>query len=290
MFSSADPLPIIPMMSIEDYSGLYSPPEKTRKSRNKDTSSMVTQVKIMCGNPERVELEPTGMPTTRGDHRAGVQLHHRRSGLKANQEGVESSRSVAHCPSSVAADDIGNNSCDETGVGDLECNKDAWQALMKEDEADEGGGCRGKHKARYILLVVFSVTCSVVASYALGIMLGAVIRSLTLNGAQDDAYTADNDKLTSSLLVIDTSGMSTIELSLIPFLAESSFIRDKVIDLIVNEYTVPNGVDTARFDRFDNAMEAMQLLEMDGEPIQVEGYPYLFVGSIGERAICLYST
>ena len=56
---------------------------------------MVTQVKIMCGNPERVELEPTGMPTTRGDHRAGVQLHHQRSGLKANQEGVESSRSVA---------------------------------------------------------------------------------------------------------------------------------------------------------------------------------------------------
>jgi hypothetical protein len=84
--------------------------------------------------------------------------------------------------------------------------------------------------------------------------------------------------------------MSTIELSLIPFLAESSFIRVKVIDLIVNEYTVPNGVDTARFDRFDNAMEAMQLLEMDGEPIQVEGYPYLFVGLIGERAICLYST
>ena len=244
----------------------------------------------MCGNPERVELEPTGMPTTRGDHRAGVQLHHRRSGLKANQEGVESSRSVAHCPSSVAADDIGNNNCDENGVGYLECNKDAWQALMKEDEADEGGGCRGKHKVRYILLVVFSVICSVVASYALGIMLGAVIRSLSLNGAQDDAYTADNDKLTSSLLVIDTSGMSTIELSLIPFLAESSFIRDKVIDLIVNEYTVPNGVDTARFDRFDNAMEAMQLLEMDGEPIQVEGYPYLFVGSIGERAIRLYST
>jgi hypothetical protein len=243
----------------------------------------------MCGNPARVELEPTGVTTTRGDHRAEDQLHHRRSGLKANQEGVESSHSVAHYPSSVAADNIENNNCDETGVGDLECNKDAWQALMK-DEAGEGGGCRGKHKARYILLVVFSVTCSVVASYALGIMLGAVIRSLTLNGAQDDAYTADNDKLTSSLLVIDTSGMSTIELSLIPFLAESSFIRGKVIDLIIKEYTVPNGVDTARFDRFDNAMEAMQLLETDGEPIQVEGYPYLFVGSIGERGIRLHST
>ena len=244
----------------------------------------------MGGTPESVELEPIGATTTRGDHRAGVQLHHRRSGLKFNQKGVELPRSVAHLPSLVATDVNQNNNCDETGVGDLECNEDAWQSLLKEDEAGEGGGCRGKHNARSILLVVFSVICSVIASYELGIMLGAVIRSLTLNGAQDGAYTADNDKLASSLLVIDTAGMSKIELSLMPFLAESSFIRDKVIDLIVNEYIVPNGVDTARFDRFDNAMKAMQLLETDGEPIQVEGYPYLFVGSIGERGICLYST
>jgi hypothetical protein len=153
---------------------------------------------------------------------------------------------------------------------------------QKEDEAVEGDGGRSKCNARSILLAVFSVACLVLASYALGTMLGAVIRSLMLNGAQDDAYTANNNKSASSLLVIDTAGMLRINLSLIPFLAESSFIQNKVVNLIVNKYTVPNGVDKARFDRFANAMEVMQLLEMDGKPIQVEGYMYLFVGSIGE--------
>ena len=233
-------------------------------------------------------MEPIGATNTRGDHRAGIQLHHRRSGLKANKEGVESTRSVAHCPSLVVAEDDENINCDKIGVS-LECNEDEWQSLMKEDKAGEGGRGGGKQNARSILLAVFSVTCFVIASYALGIMLGTVIHSLMLNCAQDDAYTADNDKPPSLLLVIDKGGMSKIDLSLIPFLAESSFIRDKVIDLLVNEYTVPNGVDTARFDRFQTAMETMQLLETDGEPIQVEGYLYLFVGSIGERGICMYA-
>ncbi len=52
---------------------------------------------------------------------------------------------------------------------------------------------------------------------------------------------------------------------------------------------MPNGVDKARFNRFASAIEAMQLLETDREPIQVEGYMYLFIGSIGELSIHLYS-
>ena len=109
-------------------------------------------------------MEPIGATNTRGDHRAGIQLHHRRSGLKANKEGVESTRSVAHCPSLVVAEDDENINCAKIGVI-LECNEDEWQSLMKEDEAGEGGGGGGKQSARSILLAVFSVTCFVFASY-----------------------------------------------------------------------------------------------------------------------------
>jgi hypothetical protein len=162
----------------------------------------------MGGSPDQVKLGPIGATTTRGEYGMGVQLHHQRSSMKANQEGVESPRTVAHYPFLVAADNNKDNNCDKTGVGGIGCNKDAWQSLIKEDEAVEGGGGRSKHNACSILLDVFSVTCLVVPSYALGIMLGAVIRSVTLNGAQGNAYSADNDKSASSLLVIDAAGMS----------------------------------------------------------------------------------
>jgi hypothetical protein len=153
------------------------------------------------------------------------------------------------------------------------------------DRAVDGGGCKSRNDARSILLGVFCATSFAVAFYALGVTLGAAVpRSLTPNLAQDEDMSA------SSLLVIDTAGMSTIDQSLMPLLAESPFIRSKVIDLIMDGYTAPNGVDAERIDRFDNAMDAMHYLETDGEPIQVEGHPFLFVGSIGERSICLQFT
>jgi hypothetical protein len=200
----------------------------------------------MGRSSDQVKLEPSDATTTRGYHKTVVQMHHQYSGLKANQEGVESPRTVAHYPFLVAANKDKNNNCDKTGAGCIRCNEDVWQSLIKLDKAVEGGRGRSKHDACSILLVVFSVTCLVVASYALGTMLGAVIRLVSLNGAQGDAYSADSNKSTSSLLVIDTAGMSRISLPLIPFLTASLFIQNTVIDLIVNQYTLLNGVDKAR--------------------------------------------
>lgn len=36
-----------------------------------------------------------------------------------------------------------------------------------------------------------------------------------------------------------------------------------------------------RVDKLADAIEAIQIMEADGEPVGVEGYPYLFVGSVG---------
>jgi len=70
--------------------------------------------------------------------------------------------------------------------------------------------------------------------------------------------------------------------AILSFLSKSSFARDKVIDLIVNEYTAISTYDEDASDWLDLAIEAMEFCETDGEPAAVEGYDFLFVGSVGE--------
>jgi len=72
--------------------------------------------------------------------------------------------------------------------------------------------------------------------------------------------------------------------TLLSFLSESSFARKEITDLIIHRYTAtrPSEIES---DGLDNAIEAIELLESDGEPIQVSGRPFLFVGSVGKIVI-----
>ncbi len=50
--------------------------------------------------------------------------------------------------------------------------------------------------------------------------------------------------------------------------------------MIVTEYTTASYPDID--DRLDKAIEAVQICETDGEPIQGKGHDFLYVGSLGE--------
>lgn len=76
---------------------------------------------------------------------------------------------------------------------------------------------------------------------------------------------------------------------LLSFLASSSYGRDRVIDLIVSEYTNANNNDLNhpkkkhhnRIDSLDDAIQALEMSETDGEPVPVKGHDFLFIGSVG---------
>lgn len=68
---------------------------------------------------------------------------------------------------------------------------------------------------------------------------------------------------------------------LMMYLWKSSFGREKVVDMMIDEYTSPLTLEVTTKDRFKNALEAMELMETDGEPVMVKGHPFLFVGSVG---------
>ncbi len=84
---------------------------------------------------------------------------------------------------------------------------------------------------------------------------------------------------------IDISAYEGIDQTLLSFLSKSSYAREKVIEMVIDLYTSPSSPYDLLTDKLDNAIEAIDLVEMDGEPIQVKGYPFLFVGSVGEIVI-----
>lgn len=73
---------------------------------------------------------------------------------------------------------------------------------------------------------------------------------------------------------------------LLSFLEESSaFGRDAVIELIVNEYISTSARSMHEHHTslwLHKALEAVEFSETDGEPAQVTGYDFLFVGSVGK--------
>ena len=88
----------------------------------------------------------------------------------------------------------------------------------------------------------------------------------------------------SSRLVINTANTPKLDQSLLRQLAESTpFIRGQVINTIMERFTARNPLTASRIDRLSDAFDAMEYLEEDGEAIQVEGHPFLFVGSIGKQ-------
>ena len=84
---------------------------------------------------------------------------------------------------------------------------------------------------------------------------------------------------------IDISAYEGIDQTLLSFLSKSSYAREKVIEMVIDLYTSPSSPRDLLTDKLDNAIEAIDLVETDGEPIQVKGYPFLFVGSVGEIVI-----
>jgi hypothetical protein len=147
------------------------------------------------------------------------------------------------------------------------------------DTSSKNARCSGNN----VLSVISIATCTIFACYALGTTLGAMISSFVASSKTVVAPPDNVMSASSSLLLVDTKGMPDIEGYLMTSLAESSYIRGKVIDTMIDDLTVSNGYLASRSDRFNNAMEALHLLEFDGEPIMVEDHPFLFVGSIGER-------
>jgi hypothetical protein len=51
--------------------------------------------------------------------------------------------------------------------------------------------------------------------------------------------------------------------------------------LINNEYISPLSPCPDVYDKLDNAIELIQLLEDDNQPVQIKDHPFLFVGSVG---------
>lgn len=72
-----------------------------------------------------------------------------------------------------------------------------------------------------------------------------------------------------------------VKRKVLSFLDYSPYARDRVIELIVNEYTSKPVNETAS-DWLDSAIEAIELSESDGEPVQIQDHDFLFVGSVGE--------
>lgn len=84
-------------------------------------------------------------------------------------------------------------------------------------------------------------------------------------------------------LVIE-GGLSSSDRTLLSFLGKSSFGRNEVIDLIVNEYTSMTSATDSSDDVshwLHKAIQAIEFSETDGEPVQVKGHNFLFVGSVG---------
>jgi hypothetical protein len=71
---------------------------------------------------------------------------------------------------------------------------------------------------------------------------------------------------------------------LLSFLSKSSFAREKILELVIDQYISSSSPSDSLSDDLDSAIDAIESLETDGEPIQVKGHPFLFVGSVGEIA------
>ena len=77
------------------------------------------------------------------------------------------------------------------------------------------------------------------------------------------------------------SSNSELETMLLSGLAQSSSSeKDEVIKLLIEQYTAGSSPDETE-DRLVSAFEAIGYKHTDGRPIRINGYPYLYVGSVG---------
>ena len=90
--------------------------------------------------------------------------------------------------------------------------------------------------------------------------------------------------------------LSSTDHALMKFLSKSSYGRDHVVELMLNEYTTQNP-DKDRDDLLNDAFEAMYISETDNEPVQIKDRDFLFVGSVGKSShknhtyqVCIINT
>jgi hypothetical protein len=93
----------------------------------------------------------------------------------------------------------------------------------------------------------------------------------------------DRQLPTSSNTINDK--IESMDQSLLSFLSESAVGREKVIEFMINQYVSPTSPEANLVDKLGNAMEAISFMETDAEPVQVVGYPFLFVGSVGTSTL-----
>ena len=58
-------------------------------------------------------------------------------------------------------------------------------------------------------------------------------------------------------------------------------VKEEVINLIMTTYASTSSSPDAQYEILDSAFEAIDFKHTDGEPVQVNGYPFLYVGSVG---------
>ena len=116
-----------------------------------------------------------------------------------------------------------------------------------------------------------------------GERLGAFIGAHSFRGDSTDIELAGTADTAADAPNIDTELMT--------FLSESSFGRQIVIDLMLKEYANPDlshGSSPSNYT-LEDAIAAIQSSERVGEPVQVKGHPFLYIGSVGESSM-LYLT
>jgi hypothetical protein len=89
------------------------------------------------------------------------------------------------------------------------------------------------------------------------------------------------DAKNNSTIDYTESSENSMHNLLLFYLTTSSVARMKIINLINNEYISPLSPCPDVYDKLDNAIELIQLLEDDNQPIQIKDHPFLFVGSVG---------
>ena len=89
-----------------------------------------------------------------------------------------------------------------------------------------------------------------------------------------------NAKNNSPINYTDTSENSMHNMLLF-YLTKSSVARMKIINLLTNDYISPLSPCPDVHDKLDNAIELIQLLEDDNQPVQIKDHSFLFVGSVG---------
>ena len=72
--------------------------------------------------------------------------------------------------------------------------------------------------------------------------------------------------------------------ALVSLLSNSTFTNDTVANLVA-----PLLVNDNTGDSVGNAIQALQYFKTDGEPVQVNGHPFLFVGSVGETCLVVFT-